>query len=193
VSDPNPIGDYCDYLDKEMTIMGLLTAFCVAVPALVLDRIATAKESEQKVLYIMWQSEQTMLVAGSLFFFLAAFGFYLQRSRLALYYGQLRFSRTEACYEGVTSKAILERADSWAAWIPYNNGFVLLVLGFAVYGAALFAPQSGASHAIPIVGCLSLPALLCIAVNWRVKSKYRYEDHPWATFFRNRRPPQING
>src|ERR1700735_3788107 len=92
----DPVSDYCDYLDKEMTIMGLLTAFAVAVPALVLDHIAGAKESEQPTLYWMWQTEQVMLAAGSLVFFLSALSFYLQRSALAYYYGQLRLSLTEA-------------------------------------------------------------------------------------------------
>ena len=32
----DPVSGYCDYLDKEMTIMGLLSAFSVGVPAVVL-------------------------------------------------------------------------------------------------------------------------------------------------------------
>jgi len=33
---------YLDYLDKEMTIMGILSAFCVAVVAALLNGIFTA-------------------------------------------------------------------------------------------------------------------------------------------------------
>ncbi len=32
---------YLGYLDKEMNIMGVLSAFCVTVPALVLERLAS--------------------------------------------------------------------------------------------------------------------------------------------------------
>jgi hypothetical protein len=39
----DPVVGYCEYLDKEMTIMGLLSAFSVAAPAFVLDRTAGAK------------------------------------------------------------------------------------------------------------------------------------------------------
>ena len=102
----DPVSDYCDYLDKEMTIMGLLTAFAVAVPALVLDHVAGAKPSEQPIMYEMWQYEQVVLAAGSLVFFSSALSFYLQRSALAYYLGQLRLSLT-AAYHQTSSDPIL--------------------------------------------------------------------------------------
>src|SRR5262245_49949496 len=74
---------YGEYLDKEMTIMGLLSAFSVAVPAFVLDRTAGAKPVEQLALANLWSDDRPLLLAGSLALFLAALGFYLQRSHLA--------------------------------------------------------------------------------------------------------------
>jgi hypothetical protein len=185
----DPVGDYCEYLDKEMTIMGLLTAFAVAVPALVLDHIAGAKASEQPTLYWMWQTEQVLLGAGSLVFFLAALSFYLQRSALAYYYGQLRLSLTEARYENASTKRLLERADFWSAWLSYNGAFALLILGFALYGVALFAPNLASQRPISVIVGWAAPILFYIALNYFVKIKYRDKDHPWRQFFHWRLPP----
>jgi len=181
----NSVGDYCDYLDKEMTIMGLLTAFAVAVPALVLDHVAGAKESEQPTLYCMWQTEQVMLAAGSLGFFLSALCFYLQRSALAYYYGQLRLSLTEARDEKFPTKRILERADSWSAWLSYNAAFALLILAFALYGMALFTPNLATQHPVPLIAAPTLLTLLYIALNASVKKNYRDEDGPWRSFLKD--------
>ncbi|HTB89327.1 MAG TPA: hypothetical protein VK743_15300 [Steroidobacteraceae bacterium] len=188
MSDADPVGKYCDYLDKEMTIMGLLTAFSVAVPALVLDRVAGAKEPESTFLSWIWRDEQLMLCAGSLALFFAALAFYLQRSHLAFYYGQLRLSCTEARYPGLTSKSLLLEVDSWAAWVRYNLAFVLLLLGFAAYGVVLFAPALAKGHSVLILCSVGIPALIYTSLNWYVKRKYLFEDHPWRKFFAVRRP-----
>jgi hypothetical protein len=183
MADSDPVGDYCDYLDKEMTIMGVLSAFSVAVPALVLDRIAGAKEAEQPVLFDLWKHEQVLLATGSLAFFLAALAFYLQRSHLAFYYGQLRLSRSEARYKNVSSKDLLTDADSWATWISYNNAFALLILGFVIYGIALFAPSVGARNPTVVLGAACVPTLVYMALNWRVRTTGADEDHPWRAYF----------
>jgi hypothetical protein len=178
----DPVSDYSDYLDKEMTIMGLLTAFAVAVPALVLDHVAGAKPSEQPTMYDMWQPEQVVLAAGSLVFFSSALSFYLQRSALA-YYLQLRLSLTAAYYQTSSTQHWLERADHWSAWLSYNVAFALLILGFALYGFALFAPNIAMNCPLRLIAALTLPALNYIRVNHYVKTKYRDEDHPWRSFF----------
>lgn len=188
MTESDPIGDYCDYLDKEMTIMGLLTAFSVAVPAVVLDRLAGAKQPDQQVLATLWHTEQTALAAGSLAFFLAALAFYLQRSHLAFYYGQLRLSLTAVRYKGITSKSLLEEADSWSTWVRYNSAFALLIVGFALYGAALFAPDFVALHPAPTIACSATPALLYVVLNWRVKTVCEYSDHPWIRYFTGKEP-----
>jgi hypothetical protein len=185
MTEPDTIGQSCEYLDKEMTIMGLLTAFAVAVPALVLDRMASAKDPDQMVLYLMWQNEQLMVGAGSLAFFLAALAFYLQRSHLAYFYGQLRFSCTDARCNGLTSRPLLLQVDSWAAWVRYNLAFVLMVLGFADYAIALFAPDLAKNRPILVISSTAIPA----ALNWYVKSKHRYQDYPWRKFL-HLRPPR---
>jgi hypothetical protein len=80
VTEPKP---YLEYLDKEMTIMGILSGFCVAVLALVVDKIAGAKD--QTPLASLWtdQSETWLIGAGALL--VSALFFYRQRSHLAWY------------------------------------------------------------------------------------------------------------
>src|SRR6266516_4768099 len=77
---------YLDYLDKEMTIMGILSACCVAVVAALLNGIFTAAKG-------LWRSVARCGfwygLVGSVFFLLAAFSFYVQRSHLAWLYGQI--------------------------------------------------------------------------------------------------------
>jgi uncharacterized membrane protein YidH (DUF202 family) len=184
MSEPNPVGDYCDYLDKEMTIMGLLTAFSVVVPAVVLDRLAGAKEQEQTALFDMWNMEQTVLGVASICFFLAALAFYLQRSQLAYFYGQLRLSCTEARYPGVTTKDILREADAWSAWIRYQTAWALLIAGFVLFGIALFAKSLSYTHPLPVITSVAIPCLGYILLNCKVKLPDPDTDHPWIDLFK---------
>jgi hypothetical protein len=179
----DPIGDYCDYLDKEMTIMGLLTAFSIAVPSLVLDRLAGAKESEQFNLYLLWDTQRPLILAGSMSFFLAALAFYLQRSHLAYYFGQLRLSLTPAAYAGSPTKSLLEEADSWSAWVRYNTAFALLIPGFVFYGIAIFIPFIDRIGALVCIAAISTLVIGYSSLNYLVKSRGKFEDHPWKIFF----------
>lgn len=179
---------YCDYLDKEMTIMGLLSAFSVVIPAAALDGVASAKVSDHSLFAQIWSSDQVLVVAGSLAFLVATLSFYLQRSLLAIYYGQLRFYQTPARYANMSEVDILRDADSWRTWTSYQSGFVLLPLGFLLYGAALVAPNLSAPAQVWIVACLGGPALVFIVLNRYVKraADESGTDHPWRSFFGSR-------
>jgi hypothetical protein len=129
--------------------------------------------------------DRALLLAGSVALILAALGFYLQRSHLAYYYGQLRFSKTPAAYASMPTKALLEEADSWATWTRYTTAFVVQSLGFLYYGVALLAPHLSAMHPIPLIVAPAVPGILFIAVNVFVKNKYEYSDTPWRDFFQS--------
>ena len=188
----DPVSGYCDYLDKEMTIMGILSAFAVAVPAVVLDRTAGADSSKNDALAALWSGQPVLLGAGSLAFVLAALFFYRQRSLLAFYVGQLRFSKTMARYEDMNAKDLLEDADSWATWIHYQTAFALMTLGFTLYGFTLFtlvAPgQSPGQSPESAVATLSAVAVFYAVVNAFVKTRYEYHDHAWVDFFHFEEP-----
>ena len=182
------VSGYCDYLDKEMTIMGLLSAFAVGVPAVVLDRTAGADTSTHEALAAVWSDQRVLLGAGSLAFVLAALFFYRQRSLLAYYVGQLRFSQTDARYKGMTAKGLLEDADSWATWVHYQTAFVLLTLGFALYGFTFYAPLLLGLTPGPTVAALSVAAALYAVVNAFVMTRYRYHDNPWVDWLHSKKP-----
>jgi hypothetical protein len=88
----NDANNYLQYLDKEMTIMGILSTFCVAVVALVLDRVGSAEPSKQTFFYFLWKNQSFYIVLGSSCIALAAALFYQQRSALAWFYGQISLS-----------------------------------------------------------------------------------------------------
>src|SRR6266581_6587264 len=123
---------YLEYLDKEMSIMGILSTFCVAVPALILERLASATAGE---LVTIWQAGERCFWTGSVLFLVAAALFYKQRSLLAFYYGRIALADST---DGVGAVKWKECADSWTAWLPYHFGFWLgvaatveYVIGFA--------------------------------------------------------------
>ncbi len=185
-----PVSGYCDYLDKEMTIMGLLSAFAVGVPAVVLDRTAGADSSTQAELLKMWSDQRVLLGFGSLAFFLAALFFYRQRSLLGYYIGQLRFSETKARYDDKTTTGLLLDADSWATWVHYQTAFVLLTLGSVLYGLSVYAPLLLGFRPEQGAATLSLAAALVAIVNTLVMTRYKYNDHPWVDCLLRNEPEQ---
>ena len=81
-------GPYLDYLDKEMTIQGILSAFCVAVGAAAFDRILGAKRADASGLVANLQYFSAPFVLAAIIALItAALFFYLQRSKLAWLHG----------------------------------------------------------------------------------------------------------
>jgi hypothetical protein len=80
--DPKP---YLDYLDKEMTIMGVLSTFCLAVPALFFERIIAANEKSigHDFLNRLVSMGSIYMITASVLMLFAAMYFYKQRSLLA--------------------------------------------------------------------------------------------------------------
>jgi len=74
---------YLEYLDREMTIMGILSTFSVALAALVIERIASAQTLT--VLQMVWDKSAIYLLVGSASALVGAALFYKQRSLLAWY------------------------------------------------------------------------------------------------------------
>ena len=77
---------YLGYLDKEMTIMGILSAFCVASLAVSIKLLTSrdALRADQ-----IARSGPVATVLFLVMLLLSAFSFYQQRSNLAWYYGQI--------------------------------------------------------------------------------------------------------
>src|SRR5438034_7757175 len=78
---------YLDYLEKEMTIMGVLSAFCVAALSLALNQVLGAEK--ETAFHAIRDHGLPYMVLGSLFLLAGAWFFYRQRSLLAWFYGQI--------------------------------------------------------------------------------------------------------
>lgn len=176
---------YLDYLDKEMTIMGILTAVSVVAPGGILNAALT---SEKGQITALWATGHFFIVAGSVFCLLAALYFYRERSTLAWFYGQISLEETLGTKDSVKLRNWFLEADSWETWWPYDWGFIFLITGFAEYLLALiflllphrwpwlashiFVVKSLWFWACPIV------AGAVAAAQWYVRTHYRFSDHP---------------
>jgi hypothetical protein len=178
--EPKP---YLEYLDKEMTIMALLSAFSVALASFTTERIVSA---ERGFLHDLWLAGRDHVVAGAAAAMLAAFFFYLQRSHLAWYYGQIALAQSRGTSSPEPVEEWLTWADGWDTWVRYQGGFILLTLSFAYYAYAVGQSLAPRLRSMPRLWSLWLPlliALIIVAVRWYVLSRYPQEDRPFAAWW----------
>jgi hypothetical protein len=182
---------YLEYLDKEMTIMGILSAASIAAPAGILSTIVSKDGSLTTAL---WNAGPLFIVAASVLCVAAAFCFYKERSQLAWLYGQICL--TEALNENEAVHARLRewlsQADSWESWWPYSWGFTFLVTGAVEYLFAFFfllvPPRwswlSAHVHLFKLCcfhGC-AVVAALTIVLQYYVLTRYKFNDDYWGEF-----------
>jgi hypothetical protein len=184
--------DYREYLDKEMTIMGLLSAVSVAAPAGVLNTVL----GEQTGLKgLLWFTGRHFIILGSVLCVLAALYFYKQRSLLAWYYGQISLSSTleEEPTASAEVRELIRGADSWESWWPYSWGFTLLSAGFSIYVFAFFfclvPPYSSyllkhqRVEKILALGLVLVVAAVVMAFQRYVLTHYKFSEEPWSDFW----------
>jgi SET domain len=178
---------YLDYLDKEMTIMGILSAVGIATPAGILNGILGDKNNFHDQL---WGAGPYFVIVGSVLCILAAAFFYKQRSLLAWYYGQMTLleSLDEVTDIPARLRAYMHDVDAWDSWIAYSWGFDALVGGFLEYAFAvlvvLAGPHTKTAWAATLGGRLCPVFVLFAALLQRhVWRKYRLSDTPWQDFW----------
>jgi hypothetical protein len=185
---------YLDYLDKEMTIMGILSAFSVVAPAGIL---VTVIGKDSQVGASLWSSTHPFVIAGSALCVLAASLFYKERSDLAWFYGQISLVVARGGDETTLAgqlEELFREADAWSTWSPYVCGFVNLLAGFTEYFLAiiLFAAPSHWKwlliylHKVKIVTFIVVPVVVIFwcALECYVRTRYKYEDDAWHEFRR---------
>ncbi len=182
---------YLEYLDKEMTIMGILSAVSVVAPAGIMSTILT-DHSEAKL--PLWNAGQFFVVAGSVLCVAAALWFYKERSLLAWYYGQICLAEALADkkYGSVKVREWLREADSWETWWPYSWGFTFLITGFVEYLLALFFTLIPSHwywlfthlHAVKVFafGACPVAVALVATLQWYVLTRYKFSDDYWTDF-----------
>ena len=172
---------YLAYLDKEMNIMGILSAFCVATVAFSLKELLEANGNPPPPLQTIWVNGAWYVLIGSALILGAAGWFYVQRSNLAWNYGQISLTLAAPTVTGLKLYDWLRDADAWDTWIPYRCAFFFLWAGLAGYGvAALGFKYSWIAHPMPIWIYISVVVVL-LAVCWRcahILAAHPYEQDP---------------
>jgi hypothetical protein len=178
------VKEYLDYLDKEMTIMGILSTFCVAAVALVLDRIGNADLSKPSLFAWLWSHEALHILIGSGWLVIAALFFYLQRSTLAFYYGGLAMSVADPSVNERETAEWLKDANSWATWLRYRTAFMCLVLSFLTFSIALVGAINPARQ-MPLWWLWVLPTVIALEQipYCSILYKFRYDNAPFQGFF----------
>jgi hypothetical protein len=185
---------YLEYLDKEMTIMGILSTFCVAAGAVTVERAGSALPTT--FFGVVAQYHMPAVLCGSALFMASALSFYLQRAHLAFYYGAICF--TAALHEPnrQTVHDVLREMDSWTLWLRYRAGFFFLSLAFLVLSHAAYAAKWGDKCRLASLEWILISAsTLVVLIHGAILSTYRYEEHPYEAFslgafwndFRNRK------
>jgi hypothetical protein len=178
---------YLDYLDKEMTIMGILSAFAVAVAAGIL---VTVIGKESPIANQLWSSSESFILAGSTLCLMASGFFYKERSLLAEYYGKLSYIQTDpddSSYRNELTVA-LNGAVSSSTWWPYCCGFTLLFAGFTEYLTGIFLfilpahPPlfSGHPHLLRCILLGFIPCVAAVICIWETHSRFTRNKSIWT-------------
>jgi hypothetical protein len=173
---------YLSYLGKEMNIMGILSTFCVAVPALVLERLASAAKDTD--LATIWSSGKPYFWIASALLLVSAALFYKQRSLLAFYYGRIARGEPPLPHVAVPDyKTWTDWADSWTTWIPYHAAFWIGVVAVLEYIFALVSCKRTSIHE-HVCGYILVPVLV-LAIGLIVMARahkdrpIRFSDNAW--------------
>ena len=160
--------EYCAYLDKEMSIMGILSGFSISVLGGVWWKLADASEGNKSLLWRVVSNGHATVVLASALSLIAALCFYRQRSLLAFYYGQIAIATGHPNVAASGADALVAEADSWETWIFYRWGFVCLTLAFVGYGLAFTLGYIELPEWFWPLGSYGLLVLLGLGGMWRV-------------------------
>jgi hypothetical protein len=177
--DPEGVKLYLDYLDKEMNIMGILSAFCVATVAFTLRELLEAEPN--RPLEQIWEYSGWFVIIGSALILGAAAWFYRQRSDLAWYYGQISLTRAASEVTKTELFDWLKDADSWTTWISYRCGFFLLWPGLVAYMAAAVSYNWGCFAHATALGIYVSMVLVLLWACWRtacILAAHPYDENP---------------
>jgi hypothetical protein len=168
---------YLEYLDKEMSILGILSAFCVAVVGLFVQQVGTAQD--KVFLKEVLDNGYWYLISGSILVLLSAGLFYHQRAELAWYYGQM--AKAVDFQERQRVEEYIQGADYWSTWLPYFIGFKSLNAGMILYILALVSKHL---HFQLWIVCVTIAVFgVWAALEAIIYIKYPQSDTPFRDFF----------
>jgi len=119
-----------DYLDKEMTIQGVLSGFCMAAAAAVFSTVRAAENSNSQFVHLLQCNGLPYLLVGCAILIIAGAAFYKERSDLAWLYSAMALAAADqelGFKSPGTSWPMLDclnTLDSWYLWLWYKVGCV---------------------------------------------------------------------
>jgi hypothetical protein len=128
---------YLQYLDKEMSIMGILSTFTALSVGGIVTVLSSVNKDSKPWLMTFWSNEGIFLAVGSVMMLFSSLFFYTQRSRLAWAYGQLALTTQNWQIIDEDTEFWLKTADSWHTWQFYRYAFLCLFAGAAEFGLIL--------------------------------------------------------
>jgi hypothetical protein len=181
---PKRQNSYLEYLDKEMTIMGILSTFSITSAALFLNAVGSAEPSKQTLFLPLWAKEHWYILAGSAWMVAAAGLFYDQRSTLAWYYGQLTLAiEAPKKINSLDPVQWMQDADCWTAWLPYSLACWSLALGFIAYAFAIL--ELATHQRLPwFAVAASVVVILAATSDAYIFRNFPYEDEPRKAFLK---------
>lgn len=180
---------YLEYLEKEMTIMGVLSVFVALAVAGILDKTIGAP-SGTSFGADLWNNQPTLISLGSASLLMAALLFYRQRSDLAFWYGQIAISLTAGKYDEPTTAQLIHDVDVWSAWRKYYWAFAFLTLAFCLFAMALIAHLNDLTETA--ISLATLAAVVFVMSVW-VRHQLVFEtfDHEYAPRIRWRQSTRV--
>ena len=163
--------------------MGILSTFCLAAVALVLDRVCGAEPSKKSLFVALWSQEYVYVLLGSVFTAVAGALFYVQRSALAWFYGQIALSIEYPALNKRSTKEWYRDADSWATWIPYQSAFTALTFGGVFYLMALLRVSGLLKSPAWLLWILALAVVVIQTIRMAIYNHYKFEDDPIGIVF----------
>jgi len=137
----NKIDGYLQYLDREMTIMGVLSGFCLAALSFGLDAVLSVEKQEQLALQV-WQKGWPLVLTGAVLLLAAAYLFYEQRSTLALLYGTISYWLARG--DEAEARCSLESfQDSRSGWNRCFFAHGAMIFAFVAFLLALASTRFG--------------------------------------------------
>jgi hypothetical protein len=178
---------YLDYLDKEMTIQGILSAFCVGFGAAAFDRVLRVKDGTVSQLITNLQTNSLpFTLAAIIAMMVAALCFYLQRSELAWLHGQISLAVTRKM-ENISTPPDrynfdegLEIGDSWSLWNRYLFGLSFLSVAAANALIAVFLnKQKITAHCL--LTSIAIAIIFLLAILYDVNIFFQREKRDQAS------------
>ncbi len=163
-------GRFVDYLNTEMTIMGILSTFCMLVVGGFVSILANIAKDQAEWLRTFWPEQRAFLFCGFGLVLVAAFLFYRQRSIMSYYVGQIYLSSHYEELADGSAQDLHARANGWITWRFYRQAFICLFSAVALLGRACLA-ELFTSHKILLAELhrfrsweLFLPMAMCSAL-----------------------------